>query len=208
MEKSGVLPSRLTPRLLPRSTPGRQANQTVRVNCSLRLLLCTAAAHPLKKLKYSVLAPSSTNSSPPSLKSSPPPQTVSPLVLHRSVSVRSSFVVVVMLVVVPTLLDFIITISSRHLPSLSPPSYSFHRVFLARVENGTGAHSLARVRRGFFEFISRKRGAAECPVFQIVLMGDVLYAVRRLAIASLADLSPSLSFSLSVEKNRPLRTAK
>jgi len=94
-----------------------------------------------------------------------------------------------MLVVVPTLLDFIITISSRHLPSLSPhPACLF-------CTSGKGwraqGHGLAHFRRGFFEFISRKRGAAECPVFQIVLMGDALYAVRRLAIAPLANLSLS-----------------
>lgn len=99
-----------------------------------------------------------------------------------------------MLVVVPTLLDFIITISSRHLPLLSPRSSSLLRpacFFFFFCTSGKGwraqGHSLAHFRR-FFEFISRKRGAAEYPVFQIVLMGDALY-VRRLTIAPLANLS-------------------
>lgn len=56
----GGLPSRLTPD----SPPSRQANQTVRVNCSAP----TAPVHPLKKLKYSVLTPP-----PPTYPQPPPP---------------------------------------------------------------------------------------------------------------------------------------
>lgn len=123
----GGLPSRLTPFFYtaptpsPRFTPGRQANQTVRVNCSPAPTLPRA---PLKKLKYSVLAPPSTN--PRTADATVPflaAAATAASALHRS-SVRSPFVVLVVVVlVVATLLDFIITISSRHLPSLSPRSY-------------------------------------------------------------------------------------
>jgi len=123
--KSGVLPSRLTPWFLPRSTPGRQANQTVRVNRSLRLLLCTAVAHPLKKLKYSVLAPPSTASTPQTASTRHhPPRCTDRRSTAPSSSYSSRYV--------PTLLDFIITISSRYLPSLSSRSYPVLRASFLR----------------------------------------------------------------------------